>query len=117
MGLVMCPSCNGAISSEAKFCPLCGASMQGQAPEPGTTETNATQTLASKEANARLAAGKRLRAEDKAQLMMEAAARGEKVGLADKLEVGGALITKIVFGIFALLILCLILYGCAASII
>lgn len=84
--------------------------MRGQPPPVDTY-----QTLASKEANARLDAGKRLRTEDRAVLMREAEARGEKVSTVDKVGVGLSLIGQLGCSVIVLIFCVLMLYSCAAS--
>lgn len=112
MTIIQCPGCGVVTDDSAKrFCGQCGAPLQGRQLPPADTH----QTLASKEANARLAAGKRLRPEDRAVLMSEAEARGEQVSTVDKVGVGLSLVGKLGCSVIVLIFCALVLYSCAAS--
>lgn len=89
-----------------------GAHMRTPAKAP---PAHVQPSLASREANARLAAGKRLRTEDRATLMAEAVERGEHVSGFDRAMTGTALVAKLGAAICTLIILCIFLYACAAA--
>lgn len=110
MAMISCPGCGAVTTDDKNFCGICGAALQEEA-----EQVVQAQSLASREANARLAAGKRLRAEDKAILMTEAAERGEKVSRLELAGVGIELVGKLIGLIFFLIIMVLMVYSCATA--
>lgn len=112
MSLIPCAQCRQAVADYRAACPFCGAST-GRTE--GAPPAQVQPSLASREANARLAVGKRLRTEDRATLMAEAVERGEHVSGFDKAMTGTALVAKLGAAICTLIILCIVLYACAAA--
>lgn len=66
-------------------------------------------------AKAKMAAGKRLNSTDKAALIGEAKARGEKVPVFKQIDVGVTLVMRMMWAVLLLVVCSIVFYSCAVS--